>query len=91
MQSDNIHRHPDGSIDVEFYRRGAHRMRAQAMREFITAATTRKAGIVAAIVIAAVVVAGSALRFSADGLDCCAVGAQLTASQTVTPTVAERR
>jgi hypothetical protein len=33
MYSDDFRRHPDGSIDFNFYRRRARRLRRQAMRQ----------------------------------------------------------
>jgi hypothetical protein len=49
----DIRRHPDGSVDLDFYHRRAHRIRAKARREFVAA----HAASVTKVVVAAVVIA----------------------------------
>jgi hypothetical protein len=62
---DNVRRHPDGSLDVDFYRRRAARLRARAQREFLhTKAVPLTKALVAAVIIAAALY----LAPGADGL-----------------------
>jgi hypothetical protein len=50
---DDIRRHPDGSVDFDFYRRRAARLRSQAVREFLrTKARPLTKAIVAAVIVA---------------------------------------
>jgi hypothetical protein len=54
MYAQDLRRHPDGSVDVDFYRRRAARLRAQARREFFeTRAVTLTKAIVAVVIVAA--------------------------------------
>jgi hypothetical protein len=51
---DDLRRHPDGSVDVDFYRRRAARLRAQARRESLRAnAVPLSKALVAVIIVAA--------------------------------------
>jgi hypothetical protein len=50
---DDIRRHPDGSLDFDFYRRRAARLRSQAVREFLrTKALSLTKAIVAVVIVA---------------------------------------
>ena len=57
MQPTYIRRHPDSSIDYDFYRRRAARMRAEAVREFVG---QFRIGLLAAGTVAALAIAASA-------------------------------
>jgi protein-S-isoprenylcysteine O-methyltransferase Ste14 len=53
MYSNDIRRHPDGSLDLDFHRRRARRLRERARREFMVAHAEQIAkAVVAAIIIA---------------------------------------
>jgi hypothetical protein len=62
---DDVRRHPDGSVDFDFYRRRAARLRAQARREFFRT----NAVPCSKVIIAVVAVAGALyLAPAADGV-----------------------
>src|SRR5262245_12905970 len=64
MQAHEIRRHADGSLDVDFYRRRATRLRKQAMRDTLK----RKAVPFARVLVAAAILAVTAyLMPAADG------------------------
>jgi hypothetical protein len=56
MQPTSIYRHPDNSIDYDFYRRQAARMRAEAMRDFVR---RFRIGLLAAGTVGALAIAAS--------------------------------
>jgi len=58
MQSDEIRRHPDGSIDYDFYRARAGALRSQAMQDLLRKITLRRAALVltAALAVAALAI-----------------------------------
>jgi hypothetical protein len=61
---DDVRRHPDGSVDFDFYRRRTARLRSQAVREFFrTKVVPSTRAIVAVVAIAAALY----LTPSADG------------------------
>ncbi len=57
MQPTYIRRHPNNSIDYDFYRRRAARMRAEAVRDFVG---RFRIGLLAAGTVAALAIAASA-------------------------------
>ena len=63
MQPDQIRRHPDGSIDIDFYRAKANALRTQAIRDFVGKISF---GVVAPFVAAALVVAALAIAPAHD-------------------------
>ena len=60
----DIRRHPDGSLDVDFYRRRAAGLRAEAMRELFRA---RAVPVAKTVIAAAVVAAALSVVPTADG------------------------
>jgi hypothetical protein len=62
---DDVRRHPDGSVDVDFYRRRAARLRAQARHEFLQ---TKAVPLTKAIVAIVIVATALWLAPGADGL-----------------------
>jgi hypothetical protein len=68
MRFNDIRRRPDGSIDTDFHRAGARRMRAEALRSLVAGRTTHRAGMVAVLTMLVIGVAGAALHTLADGL-----------------------
>jgi hypothetical protein len=57
MYTDDVRRHPDGSIDFNFYRRRAARRRAQAMRRLVSRVTLHRNPLVGVAVLAAIAMA----------------------------------
>ena len=59
MQPDEARRHPDGSIDYDFYRAKARALRGQATRDLLRAISLGKAALIvaAALAVAALAVA----------------------------------
>jgi hypothetical protein len=62
---DDVRRHPDGSVDFDFYRRRAVRLRAQAQREFFK---TNVVPLTKAIVAVVAIIAALYLTPAADGV-----------------------
>ncbi len=59
----DVRRHPDGSLDLDFYRRRAARLRVQAFRDFVAA----KAGLIRTAMAVAAVAAALCVMPTADG------------------------
>jgi hypothetical protein len=57
MYTDHVRRHPDGSIDFDFYRRRAARRRAQAMRRLVSRVKLYRNPLVGVALLAAIAMA----------------------------------
>ena len=64
MNARAIRRHPDGSLDVDFYRRRAARLRAQAMRDVVA---TKVVPLAKALIAVAILAVALRLVPAADG------------------------
>ena len=54
MPPDTIRRHPDGSVDIDFYRVKAGRLRARAIRQVFRKASFARAALIVAVALAVI-------------------------------------